>query len=254
MSAHPTFNRERWFAGVNPTMAIASIAMVLLFLLFTLSNAELANGIYTGIKAWIERSLGWYYVAVVSLVLFFTFWVGLSRFGDLRLGADHERPEFSNFSWFAMLFSAAVGTGLLFWSIAEPLMHMQGNPFMEMAGVEAGTPEAGKVALRLTLFHWGLHGWCIYILVGLVLAYFAYRRNLPLTIRSALYPLLGERIHGPIGHAVDLLAIFSTLFGTATTMGLGVSQMNAGLNYMFGWEISTTNQLLLIGEIGRAHV
>lgn len=246
MREHPPLNRERWFAGVNPTMAIASIAMVLLFLLFTLSNAELANGIYTGIKAWIEHSLGWYYVAVVSLVLFFTFWVGLSRFGDLRLGADHERPEFSNFSWFAMLFSAAVGTGLLFWSIAEPLMHMQGNPFMEMAGVKAGTPEAGQIALRITLFHWGLHGWCIYILVGLVLAYFTYRRNLPLTIRSALYPLLGERIHGPIGHAVDLLAIFSTLFGTATTMGLGVSQMNAGLNYMFGWEISTTNQLLLI--------
>lgn len=246
MSERPKNHLERVFAGVNPTMAIASITMVFAFVLFTVTNAELANGIYTGAKAWIEGSLGWYYVAVVSAVLFFTFWVGFSRFGNLRLGQDDERPEFSNFSWFAMLFSAAVGTGLLFWSIAEPLMHMQGNPYMDMAGVAAGSAEAAQIALRITMFHWGLHGWCIYIVVGLVLAYFTYRHNLPLTIRSALYPLLGERIHGPIGHAVDLLAIFSTLFGTATTLGLGVSQMNAGLSYMFGWEISTTNQLLLI--------
>ncbi|QMV65727.1 BCCT family transporter [Pseudomonas berkeleyensis] len=246
VSVRPNSPLERWFAGVSPTMAIASIAMVFAFVLFTVTNADLANGLYSGAKAWIERSLGWYYVAVVSGVLFFTCWVGLSRFGNLRLGKDDERPEFSNYSWFAMLFSAAVGTGLLFWSIAEPLMHMQGNPFMEMAGVEAGGVEAAQVALRITMFHWGLHGWAIYIIVGLILAYFTYRRGLPLTVRSALYPILGERIHGPIGHAVDLLAIFSTLFGTATTLGLGVSQMNAGLSYMFGWEVSVGTQLLLI--------
>lgn len=246
VSVRPNSLLERWFAGVSPTMAIASIAMVFAFVLFTVTNADLANGLYSGAKAWIERSLGWYYVAVVSGVLFFTCWVGLSRFGNLRLGKDDERPEFSNYSWFAMLFSAAVGTGLLFWSIAEPLMHMQGNPFMEMAGVEAGGVEAAQVALRITMFHWGLHGWAIYIIVGLILAYFTYRRGLPLTVRSALYPILGERIHGPIGHAVDLLAIFSTLFGTATTLGLGVSQMNAGLSYMFGWEASVGTQLLLI--------
>lgn len=246
VSVRPNSPLERWFAGVSPTMAIASIAMVFAFVLFTVTNADLANGLYSGAKAWIERSLGWYYVAVVSGVLFFTCWVGLSRFGNLRLGKDDERPEFSNYSWFAMLFSAAVGTGLLFWSIAEPLMHMQGNPFMEMAGVEAGGVEAAQVALRITMFHWGLHGWAIYIIVGLILAYFTYRRGLPLTVRSALYAILGERIHGPIGHAVDLLAIFSTLFGTATTLGLGVSQMNAGLSYMFGWEASVGTQLLLI--------
>ncbi|WP_417579417.1 BCCT family transporter [Nitrincola sp.] len=246
MNDRPLTLYERIFVGVNPTMAIASFMMVLIFVLFTVTNTELANSIYTGTKAWIESSLGWYYVIVVGAVLFFTLWVGLSRFGNLRLGRDDERPEFSNFAWFAMLFSAAVGTGLLFWSIAEPLMHMQGNPFMTMAGAEAGSPEAAQIALRVTMFHWGLHGWCIYILMGVVLAYFCYRQGLPLTIRSALYPLLGERIYGPLGHAVDLLAIFSTLFGTATTLGLGVSQMNAGLNYIFGWEISTTNQLLLI--------
>lgn len=246
MREHSKNHLERLFAGVNPTMAISSILMVFVFLLFTVTNAELANTIYTATKSWIEGSLGWYYVAVVSSVLFFTFWVGFSRFGNLRLGADDERPEFSNFSWFAMLFSAAIGTGLLFWSIAEPLTHMQGNPYMDMAGVEAGTMEAAQIALRITMFHWGLHGWCIYIIVGLILAYFSYRHGLPLTIRSALYPIFGERIYGPIGHAVDLLAIFSTLFGSATTLGLGVSQMNAGLSYIFGWEISTTNQLLLI--------
>lgn len=238
-----------FFLGVHPGMGIASIAMVLAFVLFTVMNVDFANGIYSDIKIWIQSTLNWYYVSVVSLVLFFSIWVAFSRFGNLRLGKDDETPEFGFFTWFSMLFSCAIGTGILFWSIAEPIFHFQGNPFMEMADITAGTAEAAQMAMRITLFHWGLHGWAIYIIVGLTLAYFAYRRGLPLTIRSALYPLLGDRIYGPIGHAVDLLAIFSTLFGTATTLGLGVSQMNAGLNYLFDIEISTTTQVILIAIV-----
>ncbi|MGB0944224.1 MAG: BCCT family transporter [Marinomonas sp.] len=234
------------FKGVHPGMGVASIAMVLAFVIFTISNVEFANGIYSDIKSWIQATLGWYYVTVVSLVLFFAIWVAFSRFGKLRLGKDDEKPEFGFFTWFAMLFSCAIGTGILFWSIAEPIFHYQGNPFMDMANIAAGSAEAAQMAMRVTLFHWGLHGWAIYIVVGLTLAYFTYRRGLPLTVRSALYPLLGDKIYGPIGHAVDLLAIFSTLFGTATTLGLGVSQMNAGLNYLFGLEISTSVQVVLI--------
>lgn len=237
---------QGFFAGVNKTMAIASITMVVAFVLFTVLQPELANTIYTGVKQYIESELGWYYILTVNVVLFVSIAIIASPYGKLRLGKDDERPEFSNFTWFAMLFSAAVGTGLLFWSIAEPLSHLQGNPFIAMEGVAPNTLDAAQAALRVTIFHWGFHGWAIYILVGTILAYFAYRRGLPMTIRSAFYPLLGERIYGPIGHAIDLLAIFATLFGTATTLGLGVSQMNAGLNSLFGLEITSTNQVLLI--------
>ena len=238
--------RQSLFTGVNKTMAIASTTMVLAFVLFTVLQPSLANTIYTGVKHYIENELGWYYILTVNVVLFVSIAIILSPYGKLRLGKGDERPEFSNFTWFAMLFSAAVGTGLLFWSIAEPLNHLQGNPFIDMEGVAPNTFEAAQAALRITIFHWGFHGWAIYILVGTILAYFAYRRGLPMTIRSAFYPLLGERIYGPIGHAIDLLAIFATLFGTATTLGLGVSQMNAGLNSLFGMEISQTNQVLLV--------
>ncbi|WP_296930064.1 BCCT family transporter [uncultured Marinobacter sp.] len=234
------------FAGVDKTMAVASTTMVLAFVLFTVLQPDLANVIYTGAKQYIENELGWYYILTVNVVLLVSLMIAFSPYGKLRLGRDEERPEFSNFTWFAMLFSAAVGTGLLFWSIAEPLSHLQGNPFIAMDGVAPNTLESAQAALRITIFHWGLHGWAVYILVGAILAYFAYRRGLPMTIRSAFYPLLGDRIYGPIGHAIDLLAIFATLFGTATTLGLGVSQMNAGLNSLFGLEISATNQVLLV--------
>lgn len=237
------------FHGIHPGMGIASKAMVLAFVLFTVLNVDFANGIYSDVKNWIQTTLNWYYITVVSLVLFFSVWVTFSRFGSIRLGNDDEKPEFGFVTWFSMLFSCAIGTGILFWSIAEPITHFQGNPFIDMAGIQASTAEAAQVAMRITLFHWGLHGWAIYILVGLALAYFTYRRGLPLTVRSALYPILGDRIYGPIGHAVDLLAIFSTLFGTTTTLGLGVAQMNAGLNHLFDIEISTATQVVLIAVI-----
>lgn len=237
------------FAGIHKGMSIAAKAMILAFVLFTVLNVDFANGVYTDVKSWIQTTLNWYYVTVVSVVLFFSIWVAFSRYGNIRLGADDETPEFGFFTWFSMLFSCAIGVGILFWSIAEPIYHLQGNPFIEMAGIAAGSPEAAQVALRITLFHWGLHGWAIYIIVGLMIAYFSCRRGLPMTIRSALYPILGDKIYGPVGHAVDLLAVFSTLFGTATALGLGVSQMNSGLNYLFGIEVSTTTQILLIAVI-----
>ena len=243
-------NKQGIFQGVNQTMTIASLAMVSAFVLFSVLQIDLANTVYSGVKSWITTNLGWYYIGAVAVIFVFSVWVTFSQFGKVRLGKDSDRPEFNNFTWFAMLFSAAVGTGLMFWSIAEPLTYIQGNPFAEMANVGASTAEAAQIGMRITIFHWGLNAWSVYVLVGLILAYFAYRKGLPLTIRSALYPILGNRIYGPIGHAVDLLAIFSTLFGTATTLGLGVSQMNAGLNYLFGIEINSVNQLILIVIVG----
>lgn len=237
------------FSGINPAMGLLAKAMVLAFLVFTILNVEFAGGVYADIKNWIQTTLNWYYVSLISIFFFICAWLVFGRLGAIRLGADDAKPDFSFFSWFAMLFGAGMGIAMLFWSIAEPIKHFQGNPFIDMAGIEAGTAEAAQVAMRISFFHWGFHGWAIYGVAGLAMAYFAYRKGLPLTIRSALYPILGERIYGPWGHAVDLLGVFATIFGVATSLGLGVAQMNAGLNYLFGLEIAVTNQIILIAVI-----
>jgi choline/glycine/proline betaine transport protein len=237
------------FKGVHSGMSIASAGIIVAMVIFTVLNVDLANVVYETIKYWITSTLGWYYVSVVSIILFFTFWLMFSKYGDLKLGSEDEKPEFSTFSWFCMLFSAGLGLGLLYWSVAEPIYHFQENPFIQIAGIEPLTDEAAQVAIRLTLFHWGLHGWAVYVLVGLTLAYFAYRKGLPLAMRSALYPVLGEKIYGPYGHAADLLAVFGTVFGLATSLGLGATAVNAGFERLFDFELSITNQLILIAVI-----
>jgi choline/glycine/proline betaine transport protein len=237
------------FKGMHSGMSIASAGIIVAMVIFTVLNVDLANVVYERIKYWITSTLGWYYVSVVSIILFFSIWLMFSRYGDLKLGADDEKPEFSTFSWFCMLFSAGLGLGLLYWSVAEPIYHFQENPFIEIAGIPPLTNEAAQVAIRLTLFHWGLHGWAVYVLVGLTLAYFAYRKGLPLAMRSALYPVLGEKIYGPYGHAADLLAVFGTVFGLATSLGLGATAVNAGFERLFGLELNVANQLILIAVI-----
>ena len=232
------------FAGVNPIMAVGSGALMLAFVLFTIIDPEYAGGVYNAAKAYIASDLDWYYIGLISFFLFFAVWLATSRYGDIRLGKDTDRPEFTNFAWFSMLFGAGIGIGILFWSIAEPIYHFQSNPLISES--QQQTVEAAQVAMRISIFHWGLHGWGLFAVIGLVLAYFSYRKGLPLSIRSSLYPIFGDRIYGPIGHAADLLAVFGTVFGIATSLGLGAQQMNAGLSYMFGLEVSTTNQIILI--------
>lgn len=228
--------------GMNPVTTCFSMAIVVLFVLSGTFFTEATGELFATASRWILSYLKWYYIGLVALFLFFCIWLAFSRYGSIRLGDDDSRPEYSDFSWFAMLFSAGMGIGLVFWSIGEPIHHFQGNPFIE----QGLTAEAAQVAMRITYFHWGLHPWAIYVIVGLSLAFFSYRKNLPLTIRSALYPLIGKRIYGPLGHAVDILAVFGTIFGVATSLGLGVTQMNTGLNSTFGVEVSLGNQLILI--------
>jgi choline/glycine/proline betaine transport protein len=189
--------------------------------------------------------LGWYYVVLVAFLLFFVIWLGIGRFKNVRLGGDNEVPEFTFFSWVSMLFAAGTGAGLLFWSVAQPILQFQQNPFVE----QGMTPEAATVAMRLTFFHWGLNGWAIFAFVALVLAYFGFRHGRPLTIRSALHPLLGRRADGAVGDFVDVLAVFGTLFGIATSLGLGVQQMNAGLAQVFALPFSVTLQLVITAVI-----
>ena len=243
-----------FFTGLHSGMGIAAKVMVVAFVVFTALNVELANGLYSAIRGWIETTLNWYYITVVTVMLFVCLYLMFSRFGSIRLGDDDSRPEFSNFSWFAMLFSAGVGIGLLFFSIAEPIFYFDNtapwgypnNPFADRAGVTEMDAQRAVLAMRVTYFHWGFHGWAVYVMIGLCLAYFGFRKQLPLTLRSALYPVIGDRIYGPIGHAVDLLAVFGTVFGVATSLGLGVSQMATGLNVLTGVDPGTTTQVVLI--------
>ena len=231
--------------GLNPTVTLIASFVVMAFVIFGAVATETAGGVFTAVKDAIIGGLKWYYIGIVAFFLFFVVYLMFSRFGGIRLGDDDDRPEFSRFSWFAMLFGAGMGIGLLFWSIAEPIYHFQSNPFVGEATSQA---TKAQVAMRLTFFHWGLHPWAIYVIVGLTLAYFHFRRKLPLTIRSAFYPLIGERIYGPIGHAADVLAVFGTIFGIATSLGLGVQQMTTGLYHITGWSMFVTPVLDEAGQ------
>ncbi|KRG73493.1 choline transporter [Stenotrophomonas ginsengisoli] len=226
---------------ILPQVFIPTAASVLALLAFSIAAPELATRWFTAAKTWAANDAGWFTILAVAGFLIFVVSLAFSRYGQLKLGPDHSQPDYSYASWFAMLFAAGMGIGLMFFGVAEPIMHYATPP--------VGTPEstaAARQAMRITFFHWGIHAWAIYAVVALALAYFAYRHNLPLRIRSALYPLIGNRIHGPIGHAVDTFAALGTIFGLATSLGLGVMQINAGLNYLFGLEVSTVVQMGLI--------
>ena len=240
--------------GLHTGMGLAAKGMVVAFVVFTVLNVEFANGIYSAIRGWIEASLSWYYIVIVMGLMLFCIILMFSRFGSIRLGDDDSRPEFSNFSWFAMLFSAGVGIGILFFGVAEPIFYFDNsgafgypnNPHADVAGATSMDLTRAIHAMRVTYFHWGFHGWAVYVVIGLCLAYFGFRKKLPLTMRSALHPIIGDRIYGPIGHGVDLLAVFGTIFGVATSLGLGVNQMATGLNVLFGVDPGLTTQILLI--------
>jgi choline/glycine/proline betaine transport protein len=237
------------FAGMNLFMGIAAMVMILGFVLFTVQDVEYSSTVFTDGKDFIISRLNWFYVLVVSLALFFVFWLLVSRFGDVKLGKDDDEPDFSTFSWICMLFSAGLGSGLIYWGVAEPMYHIQDSPYLTRNGIEPGSLDAAASAIRVTIFHWGLHGWALYVLVGLSLAYFAYRKGLPLSLRSTMYPVLKERIYGPWGHVVDLIGVFGTIFGLATSLGLGVAPIAAGLENL-GWLANTTtNQLILVAII-----
>lgn len=226
---------------INPPVFYTSAVLIILLVAFAAIFPEQADRNLSELQNTLFANASWFYILAVALILLSVTYLGLSRYGDIKLGPDHAEPDFSYVSWFAMLFSAGMGIGLMFFGVAEPVMHYLSPP--------VGTPEtiqAAKQALRITFFHWGLHAWAIYAIVGLILAFFSYRHGLPLTLRSALYPIIGERIHGPIGHAVDIFAVIGTVLGVATSLGYGVLQVNAGLNHLFGIPVNQTIQVILI--------
>ena len=252
--------RDGPWKGLNPTMAVAAKGFVLVFVLVALADVDAAGAAFERIRTWIEGTLDWYYIVAVCACLFTCLFLACSPFGRIRLGDDDSAPEFRTSSWLAMLFSAGVGIGLLFFSISEPLFYFDNsqsagypnNPMADLAGAVSMDEARAGHAMRVVFFHWGLHGWAVYVLVGLCLAYFGFRRKLPLTLRSALHPLIGDRIYGPIGDVVDLLAVFGGVFGIATTLGLGVSQMATGLNVLAGVDPGVVTQVVLIAAISLA--
>jgi len=226
---------------IHPTVFGLSAFLIITGLFLTLLNIGSAELFFTGSKLWVTEKFGWLLILAVQCFLFFCVYLALSRFGAIRIGGKDAQPDYSRPTWFAMLFSAGMGIGLLFYGVAEPVTHFASPPVME-----GGTIAAAKRAMDLTFLHWGLHAWSIYALVGLSLAYFSYNRQLPLTIRSAFYPVFGKRIYGPVGDAVDVLSVIATLFGVATSLGFGVTQINQGLNFLFGTPVSSETQILLI--------
>jgi choline/glycine/proline betaine transport protein len=230
-----------WFANVNPNVFLGTVIIIALFLAVVVIAPSSFELLTQQLKQWITDSFSWFYVLSVAFFLILLIYIACSALGRIKLGPDHSQPEYSNGSWFAMLFTAGMGIGLMFFGVAEPVMHYVNPP-----SGEPQTIEAAQQALRVTFFHWGLHAWAIYAVVGLALAYFAYRHNLPLKTRSALYPLIGKRVYGAWGDSIDIFATIGTVFGVATSLGFGVTQINSGLHYLFGVEQSTYVQIVLI--------
>ncbi|GEO96314.1 BCCT family transporter [Kocuria turfanensis] len=230
----------------SPAIFFGSALIILAFVVLTLVFTDAMDAVFAQGSGWVMDQLGWFYILGVSVFLLFLVYLMASRFGQVRLGADDERPQHTNLSWFSMLFAAGIGTILMFWAVAEPVNHFANPP---RQGVEPESMEAATEAMGFTLYHFGLHTWTIFTLPALAFGYFMYKRNLPPRVSSMFQPLLGERIHGPVGRGIDILAIVGTLFGVAVSIGLGTMQINSGLARLFGISESALSQILIIAAV-----
>ncbi|MBH9324075.1 choline BCCT transporter BetT [Pseudomonas aeruginosa] len=226
---------------MNPPVFYGAAILILLFAAVVIGFPQRAGEWLLAAQTWASQTVGWDYLLAMTLYLIFVVVTALSGYGKIKLGADHDEPEFSYLSWAGMLFAAGISITLFFFCVSEPLTH-----FLQPPQGEAGTQEAARQAMELLFLHWGLHGWGVFALVAMALAYFAYRHNLPLALRSALYPLIGKRINGPIGYTVDCFGIIATVFGLGADMGFGVLQLNSGLDYLYAIPHTHPVQMALI--------
>ncbi|HMA86335.1 MAG TPA: BCCT family transporter [Desulfosalsimonadaceae bacterium] len=236
--------RQRRYFDIHPPVFWPAATLAALFIAVTLLVGDPMETAFAATQSFISDNFGWFLVISVNLYLFIMIFIAFSRLGSIRLGGKNAVPDFSRLSWFSMLFSAGMGIGILFWSVAEPIHHFMEPPYGGGSAIETA-----KIAMKMTFLHWGLHPWGIYALVGMALAFFAFNRKLPLAIRSIFYPLLGDKVHGIWGDVIDVLAVLATLFGLATSLGFGVQQVNAGLNHLFGIPDNTVIQVVLVAAI-----
>ncbi|MCF7747022.1 BCCT family transporter [Sulfitobacter sp. M39] len=245
----------------NPVFAISGVCIVA-FVFYTLALPEHSGALFTWLFSSVTKGFDWFFISAGNIFVLFCLLLIITPLGRVRLGGAEASPDYTYLGWFSMLFAAGMGIGLMFYGVSEPLSHFSSSmggtavgedglrtdwaPLGAAAGDQA---EAVRLGMAATIYHWGLHPWAIYAVVGLALALFSYNKGLPLTIRSAFYPILGERVWGWPGHVIDILAVFATLFGLATSLGLGATQANAGLNELFGLAVGPTTQVLLITGI-----
>ncbi|WP_228586808.1 BCCT family transporter [Alkalibacterium sp.] len=241
-------NWERFGFDIHPEVTITSSIILVLFIAVTLIFPTQAQTFFDNTLDIISNTTGWLMIFAANIFIIAALYFAFGRYGSIVIGGKKAKPEFSRFAWFSMLLSAGMGIGLLFWSVAEPIMHL-GEPSPMFGNIDPNSPGAAQAAMASTFFHWGIHPWAIYAIVGLGLAFFSYNKGLPLTIRSLFYPLIGNKIYGFWGNIIDILSVLATLMGLATSLGLGVSQVNAGLNHLFGIGINTTTQVILIAVI-----
>ncbi|MEX0723883.1 MAG: BCCT family transporter, partial [Gracilimonas sp.] len=221
-----------------------SVILITILIVVTLWAGDSAENAFNAVKDGITDSASWLFVAAVNIFIGFAVYFAFSKYGSIRLGGEDAEPDFSTMAWFAMLFSAGMGIGLMFYAVAEPMWHLLYPPH-----AEAGSTEAIRDAMGVTFLHWGLHAWAVYAIVALALAFFAFNRKLPLSFRSVFYPILGDRINGWIGDVIDILAVLATMFGLATSLGLGAAQAGAGMEYVFGFENTTNLQVIIIAGV-----
>lgn len=226
-----------------------TVGIVALFVVVTFFFSETVGEVFSAASTWIMTYLGWFYISGVTIFLLFLFWIALSRFGHVRLGDDDEQAKHSLPAWFAMLFAAGIGSILMFWGVAEPISHFANPPRGDVA---AGSEAAAQEAIAFTLYHFGLHTWTIFALPALAFAYFIYKRKMPPRVSSIFAPLLGSKVYGPIGKTIDIAALVGTVFGIATTVGLGTIQINAGLTELFDIPSNPAVQALIIAIVSTA--
>lgn len=228
----------------NPVFFISAL-LILVFVIATMMFPEQANASLGASKTWVINNFDWFFMLGGNVFLLFCLVMIFLPVAEVRLGGKDAKPEFSLLSWFAMLFAAGMGIGLMFWSVAEPVAYYT-NWYGTPLNVTPNTPQAAGLAMGATMYHWGLHPWAIYAVVGLALAFFSYNKGLPLTIRSTFYPLLGNRIWGITGHVIDIFAVLATIFGLATSLGLGAQQAASGLEFLFNIKSDLNVQFAII--------
>ncbi len=238
-------NIRRWGMDIHNPVFIISSFLVLFFVVSTLLFPSDAKSVFDSAKSWSISNFDWFFIVGGNIFVLFCLALIIMPVGSIRLGGKDAKPEYSVFSWFAMLFAAGMGIGLMFWSVAEPTAYYTGW-YGTPLNVEAHTAEAARKAMGATMFHWGLHPWAIYAVVGLSLAFFTYNKDLPLTIRSAFYPILKDRCWGWFGHFIDVIAVLATIFGLATSLGFGAKQAASGLHFLFGFTADINLQIIII--------